>query len=198
MKSESSSESNSPSTSAIKAGPAAVWMRRLANIGFGIAAVYCVYMIALLLLAMKKNSDFEGQPIGEFTLEQISSDRALVPLAFKGPSDTSRAVILWATWCGPCHSLLSDLRNQAAKGAVDPSRILAVSVGESLADVAAFLETSPMPFQIVLDRQGVLAQAMKLSGTPTVVLVGADGKIQSASTGGFGLASKIVDFLKTK
>ena len=193
----SSKSANSASSAAPK-GLLAVWFRRLANVGFAIAAAYCVFLISMLFLASQKNSEFVGKPIGSFELERISEQGALVTTLLEGPGAHKRAFVLWATWSGPCHSLLVDLRDRVSAGAIDPSKIYAVSITEPLADVAAFMESNPIPFNVMLDRQGLLAQAMKLSGTPTVVLVNADGTIASASTGGFGLASKIEAFVSER
>lgn len=73
----------------------------------------------------------------------------------------------------------------------------AISVAEPVGDVTAFLKTTPLPFVIALDRDGVVAKALRLSGTPTVVLVDEAGVMRTVSTGGLGLSRKIVSFLKT-
>jgi thiol-disulfide isomerase/thioredoxin len=195
-------------------GPAVLWMRRLANIGFGIAAAYFLYLMVLLGMAAKNNSEFQGTMIGETQLQQVisgfSASQALVPLTPATASQqfgfsldalnlsqvTSKTVVvMWATWCGPCHALLISLRDEVTAGKISAKDIVAVSMAEPLADVSAYLQKTPLPFSIALDPKGELATKMKVSGTPTVILLEPGGKINSVSTGGFRLASKVVEFL---
>lgn len=178
-------------------GKLAIWLKRLANVGFTVAAVYCVYLIAILLLAAKRNAAFEGQSFGAFPIERyVSGHPSPEPFTLSVNAER-RAIILWATWCGPCHALLSNLDDEVKGGALKAEQVIAVSVAEPVEDVAAFLKATPLPFVIGLDRQGVLARAFKLSGTPTVVLVDEAGLMRNVSTGGFGLSRKIIDFLKS-
>ncbi len=177
-------------------GKLALWLKRIANVGFVIAAVYCVYLIALLVLAAKRNAEFEGQPFGTFAIERyVAATSAVEPMTL-AVSGERRAIILWATWCGPCHALLSNLNDEVRSGALNAERVIAISVAEPVGDVMAFLKTTPLPFVVALDREGVVAKALRLSGTPTVVLVDEAGKMQTVSTGGLGLSRKVVSFLK--
>lgn len=177
-------------------GRLALWLKRIANVGFAIAAIYCVYLIALLVLAAKRNSEFEGQPFGTFAIEKYVAETATVEPMTLAVSGQRRAVVLWATWCGPCHALLSNLNDEVRNGELRADQVTAISVAEPVGDVTAFLRTTPLPFVIALDREGVVAKALRLSGTPTVVLVDEAGLMQTVSTGGLGLSRKIVSFLK--
>lgn len=174
-------------------GPAVLWMRRLANIGFGIAAAYFFYLMVLLGMAAKNNSEFQGTMIGATQLQQVSSD-SLAPIDLSQVT-AKTVVVMWATWCGPCHALLISLRDEVTAGKISAKDIVAVSMAEPLADVSAYLQKTPLPFSIALDPKGELATKMKVSGTPTVILLEPGGKISSVSTGGFRLTSKIVEFL---
>lgn len=176
------------------------WLNRIANVGFIIAGLYCVYLLGTLLWAAKKNMEFEGETLGVYAIERFVDGRT-EPFTLdiggnSGPN--SKAVVLWATWCGPCHALLDDLKEQAAAGKLDAGRVLAISVGEPVSDVAAFLREFPLPFEVALDQHGVVAKRLRLSGTPTVALIEGDGSIRSVSTGGFRLSSKIVEFLRAQ
>ncbi len=187
-------KSHTPETmAAAPKGPAVIWMKRLANIGFGIAAAYFCYLLILLGMAAKNNSEFEGTMIGETQLQQVESV-SQVPIDLSQVT-VKTVVVMWATWCGPCHSLLISLRDEVAAGKISAKDIVAVSMAEPLADVSAYLQKTPLPFSIALDPKGELATKMKISGTPTVILLEPGGKINSVSTGGFRLTSKVVEFL---
>ncbi len=186
-------KSHTPETMAqAPKGPAVIWMRRLANIGFGIAAAYFFYLVVLLGMAAKNNSEFEGTMIGETRLQQVATASPPVDLS---QVTEKTVVVMWATWCGPCHSLLISLRDEVVAGKISASNVVAVSMAEPLADVSAYLQKTPLPFSIALDPKGELATKMKVSGTPTVILLEPGGKINSVSTGGFRLTSKVVEFL---
>ncbi len=194
----------SPEATAPK-GRGVIWMRRIANFGFAVSIVYFVYLVAILVISSRVNSEFVGHFIGDVAVEFIgdgTSSRvpdeaslALTPLIGSG-TGRKQAVVLWATWCGPCHSLLMNLKEEIAEGRLAKESVLAVSMGEPLRDVAAYLERTPLPFRVALDRQGNLAKRVKLQGTPTVMFLNANGSIEKITTGGIGLAGKISNFAK--
>lgn len=175
-------------------GKGVLLMRRLANIGFAVAGAYFLYLIVLLTLAYKNNAEMVGDKLGEFALKSIQEVK---PEAVSniGQQDHKQVIVMWATWCGPCHSLLVSLKEEAEAGRLDPQAVVAVSMVEPEEDVRAYLEKTPLPFNIALDEKGALAGRLKVSGTPTVVLMKPQGVIESVSTGGFRLSSKTVAFL---
>lgn len=178
-------------------GKGVIWMRRIANIGFGIAALYFVYLVAILLIAARNNSEFEGQLLGPIEVEYLNAGQLTAANLWSEATSKKQVVVLWATWCGPCHSLLMDLKDEIAEGRLRAEDFLAVSIAEPLTDVSAYLQKTPLPFRVALDREGVLARRLKLSGTPTVVFLDEGGVIRNVSTGGFGLTRKVADFLKS-
>lgn len=184
-------------------GRGVVWMRRIANIGFAIAALYFVYLVSILVVASNVNSKLEGEKLGAVQVEDVAqpvtgvTESALVKTDLWSASKNHRqVVVLWATWCGPCHSLLMDLKDEVAAGRLNADFITAVSMVEPLSDVAAYLQKTSLPFRVALDRKGDLARRVKLQGTPTVVFLDDQGDIHKITTGGFGLSGKISDFLK--
>lgn len=75
-------------------GQLALWLKRVANVGFVIAAVYCVYLIALLVLAAKRNAGFEGQQFGTFAIERYIASTSTVQPMELAVSGERRAVVL--------------------------------------------------------------------------------------------------------
>lgn len=186
-------------------GRGVYWMRRIANVGFGLAVCYFIYLVVILVLSAKNNAEIEGQNFGDIQVEFVANG-AGATVATEATLETSpvwsaelrrkQIVVLWATWCGPCHSLLMDLKDGVSEGKLDSESLVAVSIAEPLKDVSAYLQKTPLPFRVALDREGALARRFKLSGTPTVVFVSEDGIIQKVTTGGFGLSRKVSEFLK--
>ena len=56
-----------------------------------------------------------------------------------------------------------------------------MAVWEDPADTEKWLEENPLPWQIILDAQRVPTDIYAVSGIPTLVLIGPDGKIIARS-----------------
>lgn len=195
-----------PSFTRAPKGRGVYWMRRIANVGFGLAVCYFVYLVVILVLSAKNNAEMEGQKIGDIAVEFVADGTPGATVATEATLTKSslwteelrrkQVIVLWATWCGPCHSLLMDLKQEVIAGHLSPESFVAVSIAEPLKDVSAYLQKTPLPFRVALDREGALAKRFKLSGTPTVIFIAEDGGIHKVTTGGFGLPGKVADFLK--
>jgi protein-disulfide isomerase len=84
------------------------------------------------------------------------------------------AVLFWNPGCGFCHRMLDDLKAWEAKPPKGSPRLLVVSTGTVEANQAMGLRGP-----VVLDQGFSLGQAFGASGTPSAVLVDAEGKIGS-------------------
>src|SRR5215212_5166172 len=84
------------------------------------------------------------------------------------------AVLFWNPGCGFCQRMLDDLKAWEADKPEDAPNLLVVSTGEVEANREQGL-ASP----VVLDSGFNVGRAFGASGTPSAVLVGADGKIAS-------------------
>lgn len=171
------------------------WTRRVSNIVFVAMSLYLVYLLAMMGMAYFNNAKLAGQNLGAYPLEVIQEVTPGV-IAELNQNPERQVLVMWATWCGPCHSLLTSLAKEVKEGTLDPQRVVAVSMVETGETVRKYLEKTPLPFNIALDEKGVLARRLNVSGTPTVVLLNKNGEIKSVTTGGFGLTSKSVSFLK--
>lgn len=84
------------------------------------------------------------------------------------------AVLFWNPGCGFCQRMLDDLKAWESNRPEDAPKLLVVSTGEADRNREQGL-TSP----VVLDAGFNVGRAFGASGTPSAVLVGADGKIAS-------------------
>jgi thiol-disulfide isomerase/thioredoxin len=84
----------------------------------------------------------------------------------------------WATWCPPCRKEMPSMRRLAERLDGQAFRILAVNVGESREEIEGFLETVPLPFQIVQDPNMEATQAWGVPGLPYSFLIDAEGLIR--------------------
>lgn len=96
-----------------------------------------------------------------------------------------RPVLLnfWATWCEPCRAEMPSLQALAARMGVDRLVVAGVNYQEPEVRIRRFLETMPVKFPILLDRDGAAAKAWTRRIFPTTVLIDAAGRARTVVTG---------------
>jgi peroxiredoxin len=115
-----------------------------------------------------------AQKVGEEAPEVKLSDLEgnTVELAdFRGEETL---VLFWNPGCGFCQQMLPEIKQWEAGAPEDAPRLLVVSAGSEEANREMGL-TSP----VLLDQQFATGQAFGASGTPSAVLVDAEGKVVS-------------------
>jgi peroxiredoxin len=83
-------------------------------------------------------------------------------------------VLFWNPGCGFCQQMLSDLREWEQNPPEDAPKLLVVSAGTQEANREQGLRST-----VVLDQNFAVGQAFGASGTPSAVLVDAQGKVAS-------------------
>ena len=89
---------------------------------------------------------------------------------------TPRQIVLvhfFATWCEPCRDELPALNRLAARGQ-GTVRVLAISVDEADLRVRRFLESMPLAFPVLLDRDRAVAKGWNVSTLPTTFVLDAN------------------------
>jgi len=121
-----------------------------------------------------------GLPVAPlFSLQDL--DGAALNLAdYKG-----KVVLLdfWATWCGPCRSEIPgfvDLQNRYRDQGF---QVIGVSVDESAKPVRKFREQYRMNYPVAMCDRNVRQLYGGLSGIPTTLLIGRDGRVYSKVVG---------------
>jgi peroxiredoxin len=61
--------------------------------------------------------------------------------------------------------------------------VLAVNIQESRERVAAWVREKKLSVRVLLDRDGAVTAAYRVTGTPTVVLIGRDGRMVARGVG---------------
>jgi len=79
-------------------------------------------------------------------------------------------VHFFATWCEACRDELPALMRLAHRGGT-PVKILAVSLDDSDARVQRFLQSTPVSFPVLLDRDRAVAKSWKVSMLPTTFVL---------------------------
>jgi thiol-disulfide isomerase/thioredoxin len=112
-----------------------------------------------------------GEPAPEIKLDDLMSGKSVELKDFKG-SET--LVLFWNPGCGFCQQMLPDLKDWEANPPEGPPKLLVVSAGTPEANKEMGL-SSP----VVLDQQFEAGRAFGAMGTPSAVLVDAEGKVAS-------------------
>src|SRR5262249_32574459 len=97
-----------------------------------------------------------------------------------------RVVLLdfWATWCGPCKAAMPSIQKLHEKYKGKSVTVLGVNTWERGGpDLAAkYMEKSGYTYGLVVKGDD-LAKTYGISGIPTIVLIGPDGKILHIAVG---------------
>lgn len=109
-----------------------------------------------------------GAPRPAFALP----DTAGAEVALAGARGQIVLVHFFATWCEPCREELPALNRLAARGQ-GTLKVLAISVAEVDPRVRRFLETMPLDFPVLLDRDRAVAKAWNVSTLPTTFVLDA-------------------------
>lgn len=121
-----------------------------------------------------------GSPAPGFTLDQF--DGGQVTLA----QHQGKSVVLldfWASWCGPCRMSLPVLAEVAAAFREKGVILYAVNQREDHKKIAAFLQSSGLKLNVLMDRRSEVGQAYGVRGIPHCVVVGRDGVVKAVHVG---------------
>lgn len=130
-----------------------------------------------------------GEDAPDFELEKLDGGTFNLA-AYEG----KKIVVLdfWATWCGPCRvglpTLVEVTDSMKEQGVV----FYSVNLRETNEQVTEFLGKQDYTMNVLMDREGSVADEYGVSGIPHTVIIGLDGKIAEVKV---GTASK-EDFTK--
>ena len=92
-------------------------------------------------------------------------------------------VNFWATWCEPCREEMPSIERLRRSFHGRPFAVLAVNLAEPEPRVRAFLETMPLDFPVLLDRDTAVAKAWRARILPATFIIGPDGRIRYSHLG---------------
>lgn len=121
-----------------------------------------------------------GQKAGELNLQPAAGGKAVSLAQFKGKPVL---LVFWATWCPPCRREIPALKELQAKYA--PKGLEVVSVGiayrQTRDGVVEFKSKNALPYEVLWDSDGKVAQEYGISSVPTNILVDAGGTVRFRS-----------------
>ena len=87
-------------------------------------------------------------------------------------------VNFWATWCEPCRAEMPSMNALRRSLQGRPFEVLAVNLAEPVSRIEKYLETMPLGFPLLRDRDSSVAKAWRARVLPASYLIGRDGRIR--------------------
>jgi peroxiredoxin len=87
-------------------------------------------------------------------------------------------VNFWATWCVPCREEMPSIERLRASLEGRRFVVLAVNLAEPESRIRKFLDTVPVRFPVLLDRDARVSRAWQAKVLPATFIVGPDGAIR--------------------
>lgn len=145
-----------------------------------------LFFSLLMMLAMTATHagelvKYNGSDLPDFTLnDMLGKPQSL--------SDYKGKVVLlnfWATWCPPCVKEMPSMQRVQDQLKTRGLEVVAVNMGDEVADVEQFLQRVPVQFPILMDLEGEVLKSWRVVAFPTTFILDRDGSIQYALFGGF-------------
>lgn len=92
-------------------------------------------------------------------------------------------VDFWASWCGPCRKSFPWLQTINSRLEEKGFKVLTINVDRDRAAAKKFLDEMKIPFEVVYDSTGALAEKFGLEAIPSSYLYGRDGQLHSVHRG---------------
>ena len=143
-------------------------------------ALYALFAVMVLQRAPVwwKHFRTEGTKIPEITLPLIDGGTYN-----SGEDSRSRALVFWATWCGPCTVELRRIQNLIDAGQISAESVIAISSHEEEYFLRSAVRERGYTFPVGIDLDGEAMQRLQVSATPTIILKSGNGTIDWMTTG---------------
>jgi cytochrome c biogenesis protein CcmG, thiol:disulfide interchange protein DsbE len=89
----------------------------------------------------------------------------------------------WASWCAPCQQSFPWMQSMKNAYERDGLTVVAVNLDSKRADADRFLSKESIDFDVRFDPQGLMAEAFKVKGMPTSIIVDRHGVMRFTHIG---------------
>ena len=102
---------------------------------------------------------------------------------FKLSKYSGKPVLLFfgATWCPSCRAEIPAYKNIYSTYSKQGLEVVYIDIMEPAGKVARFAKTNSLPYRVLLDEDGNVADNYGIIGVPTLVLVDKEGNISNIS-----------------
>jgi len=122
-----------------------------------------------------------GMPAPNFQLKNLDGQSVSL-------SDLQGKPVLinfWTTWCSPCVYEMPYLQQVYEEWSDKGLMVLTINIGESSAQVEAFMQSHDLSLPVLLDTKQDAAQAYNIQYIPSTFFIDKDGIIQEKRVGAF-------------
>lgn len=121
------------------------------------------------------NAPFKPQSVKapDFTLKDIQGN----PFQMSARKGKPVLIFFGTTWCPGCRSEIPVYKNIYETYAPQGLELIYINVMEPAKKVKRFAEAQALPFRVMLDEDGAVANAYNVRGVPTIMLVDKDGYV---------------------
>jgi peroxiredoxin len=145
------------------------------------------YALSVLLVALALGGAASAQPLGS-AAGDTAPPLELADLRGKVHrlADYRGKVVVvnfWATWCVPCREEMPSFERLRASLEGKRFAVLAVNLAEPETHIQRFLDSVPVGFPVLLDRDARAAKAWQARLLPATYVVGPDGAVRYRQIG---------------
>lgn len=156
-----------------------------------IFAFILLFVAARRIPSILEMYNTEGKVAQRAIVNELNNQSIDIPLKKK------HILVFWATWCGPCKIELGRINKMIVSGEIDSESVLAVSISEDPIVVSSFVKEQKYFFKVAVDQSGRIAELYRVTGTPTILFIGDDQKVDWMTTGlSPSLEFRVRSFLK--
>ena len=130
-----------------------------------------------------------GSRLPAFTLTGLKGENVEI-----GRSGKITVLNFWATWCPPCRAEMPELQGFAEVNASSVD-FYAVNIQEQAAKVSSFMEQNQYKLPVLLDTDGKVSAAFRITSIPTTVIADKNGTVKFRKSGGV-TASELQEIIK--
>jgi peroxiredoxin len=122
------------------------------------------------------NAPFKPVKLPDFTLKDLKGNK------FTLSKQIGKPVLLFfgATWCPSCRSEIPAYKNIHETYSKRGLIVIYINITEPAAKVAKFVKAHALPYKVLLDEEGSVAESYGIVGVPTMILIDKEGRIIQA------------------
>ncbi len=136
--------------------------------------IFAMLLLFVLVVGFEAQAVAVGEIAPDFKLKNLDGETFML-------SDCKCKTVLLvfgATWCPHCRKEIPDLKKAHAEHSDKGLRVVYVDVGESHRKVKSFAKKHQIPYTVLLDEKGEVAQKYGVVGIPFNLVIGPDRKIK--------------------
>jgi cytochrome c biogenesis protein CcmG, thiol:disulfide interchange protein DsbE len=138
-----------------------------------------IFVVARRLPGLLDEWRSTGTPAPGFSLSLLSSTDVFSLNTLQAPV----VVVFWATWCGPCTIELNRINQMIIDKEIKAESVLAIDIAEDQPTVLKTVQERHYQFPVAIDSNAMVAQSYHVQGTPTVVFIDREHKINWLTAG---------------